>query len=247
MTEFRQTVRILAQDSGFVVSYAVASRTKEIGVRMSLGADRRGVLEMAMRQGLAPLRALRYRPYWAEIRHEMSLMVRTPLHPAVAAAAIREAVWKVDPELPIPPFRTLESLVLESVSERRFQTLLVLVFGGAALLLAGLGVYGVVSHAVSRRTVEFGIRSALGARARDLRNLAVWHGAAPTLVGLGAGWVAALGAGRLMRGLLFGVSEFDAASYFVALMVLLGVALLTAYLPARRAARIEPMIALRNE
>ncbi len=188
-----------------------------------------------------------YRPYWSQMRREMSLMVRTPLQPAAAAAAVREAVWKVDPELPVPPFRTLESLVLESVSERRFQTTLVLLFGASALLLAGLGVYGVVAHAVSRRTVEFGIRSALGARARDLKNLAVWHGAAPTLVGLAAGWIAALGAGRLMRGLLFGVSEFDAVSYFVAPMLLLVVALVAAYLPARRAARVEPMAALKHE
>ena len=242
-----------------LISQSVARRLwpdgeSPIGLELTSGNPKPPFLKVVGVVGDVPIDSLEressliyYRPYWSRLRREMTLLVRTPLDPAAAAAAVREAVWKVDSELPVPPFQTLESVVLESVSERRFQTALVLLFGASALVLAGLGVYGVVAHAVSRRTVEFGIRSALGARARDLKNLALWHGAAPTLAGLAAGWIAAVGASRLMRGLLFGVSEFDAASFLLAPMLLLGVALFAAYLPARRAAHIEPMIALRNE
>jgi ABC-type antimicrobial peptide transport system permease subunit len=141
----------------------------------------------------------------------------------------------------------MEDVVADSVAQRRFQMTLVLLLAAAAVFLAGLGIYGVVSQAVMQRTSEFGIRMALGADPRNIRRQVIRQGLVPVVVGLGGGFIASLGVGWLLRSLLFGLSPTDARSFAGASLFLLSVALLASFIPAWRASRIDPMIALRHE
>jgi predicted permease len=177
----------------------------------------------------------------------MTLVIRTDRDPARLTAAVRAIVGRMDPELPIAQVRTLGDVFSASVSTPRFTTVLLAAFGGLALVLAALGVYGVISYSVAQRSQEMGIRMALGARAADVVRLVVVQGMRPAVVGLVLGVFAAIVGTRLMRQFLFGVSETDAAS-FVAGVVVLGVAgLVATVIPARRATRADPVMALRAD
>ena len=154
-------------------------------------------------------------------------------------------VHDLRPDLP-PRFRTMDVVLADSLADRRFILLLLGVFGGAALLLATLGVYSVISFLVAQRRQEIGVRVALGARSEDVLRLVLRQGATLALVGIAIGAVAALGLTRLIAGLLYGVSATDPIS-FVGVMVLLTiVALLASFVPARRAAKVDPMTVLRG-
>jgi putative ABC transport system permease protein len=162
------------------------------------------------------------------------------------AAAARRVVRELDPRVPVT-VRTAEEVLSRSVAPRRFSFLLLGAFAAAAMLLAGLGLYGVISYLVAQRTREIGIRMALGARTGDLLRMVMRHGAVLALLGTAAGLVAALAMTRLIRGMLYGVSATDPVA-FVSVALLLGaVTLLATYLPARRAARVQPMASLRAE
>ena len=188
-----------------------------------------------------------YLPYWQRPRLGAALLVRTAMDPRGIAAGVRELVRQVDPDVPVPEMKTMEEVMSDSVAQRRFQMMLVILFAAAALALAGFGIYGVVSYSVARRRTEMGIRMALGAGAGGLQRMVLWQGIRPVVAGLAAGIVAALAAGRILGSLLFQVSPSDPATIAGVALVLLLVSAAAALLPARRAARVDPMTALRFE
>jgi putative ABC transport system permease protein len=177
----------------------------------------------------------------------MSLVVRTALPPGVALPAIKNAIWSVDKNQPVFQVRSMDEIISGVVSAQRLAFLLLGVFAFLALALAAIGIYGVTSYVVSERTHEIGVRMALGAQPLDVSGLVLGHGA--TLAGLGVtgGLVAALALSRLLSSLLFGVSATDASIFLGVAALLFFVALAACYVPARRAMRVDPMTALRNE
>jgi len=188
-----------------------------------------------------------YIPYWYRGRSATSLVVRTGMDPKSIAGAVRAELRKLDPELPVPQFKTMEDIVSASVSERKFQLMLVLVFAGIALVLACLGIFGVVSYTVAQRRGEMGIRLALGATAGNLRTLVVRQGLMPVVIGLACGIAGALALGRVMEGLLFGVRASDPWTLAGVSCLLIGVAAAACYIPAFRVSRADPLSALRYE
>jgi predicted permease len=188
-----------------------------------------------------------YLPYWYRGRNANSLVIRTAMDPKAIAGAVRAELRKLDPELPVPQFKTMADIVSASVSERRFQLTLVLVFAGIALVLACLGIFGVVSYTVAQRRGEMGIRLALGATSGNLRSLVVRQGLVPVIVGLGCGIAGALALGRVMEGLLFGVKAHDPWTLVGVSLLLIGVAAGACYVPALRVSRADPLTALRYE
>ena len=188
-----------------------------------------------------------YVPYWQRPRLSGSLLVRTAMDPRTIADALRRAVWDIDAEATIPEVHTLEEILSESVAQRRFQMLLVLLFAVAALALAAFGTYGVLSYAVTRRTGEMGIRMALGAARGDVLRMVLRQGMTPVFVGLAAGAAAALAIGRYLQSLLFHVSPRDPVAFGVAAAVLLLASVAACWIPARSATRVNPIDALRFE
>jgi predicted permease len=189
-----------------------------------------------------------YLPYWQRrTSGGPSLAVRADIDPLALSSTIRSAIRHVDPELPVPRFQTMEEIVDESVAQRRFQMNLILLFAFAALVLASLGIYGVVSYSVALRTNEMGIRMALGARGSDVLMMIVREGMAPAVVGLCCGLGASLAAGRLLSGLLYGVAAVDTLTIVGVVLTLMAVAALASVIPARRATRVDPVTALRYE
>jgi putative ABC transport system permease protein len=177
----------------------------------------------------------------------VSLVVRTAADPAALLPAVRRAVLGLDPELPVFDARPLDDVVAESVAGRRFQAVLLQAFAGLALLLAAVGVYGVLSDAVGRRTREIGIRMALGAQPRQVLRLVLGEGMTLALGGLALGVPAALVLARTLKSFLFGVAPGDPRTLAAVSLLLAAAALVASYLPARRATRVDPMVALRAE
>ena len=162
-------------------------------------------------------------------------------------SAVRGQISAIDKDQPVLAIKTLNEVIASTTAPRRFNTLLLAVFAVVALALAAVGIYSVISYSVTQRTQEVGVRMALGARPADVIRLILKHGLALTLIGVAAGVLGGLAAARAMSGLLYGVTATDPAT-FVAISLLLGiVATLACYLPARRAAKVEPMAALRRE
>jgi predicted permease len=176
-----------------------------------------------------------------------SLVVRSTIAPAALGPAVRDVIQNVDSGVPILHLRPMTEIVSESVGVRRFQMALVSLFAIIALLLSGLGIYGVVGYSVARRRQELGIRMALGARGSHLRNLVLMQGMSPVLAGWAAGVLAAMIAGGMLRGLLFGVTARDPLTIAGVTAVVLMTAALACYIPARRAMQVDPMVALRYE
>jgi putative ABC transport system permease protein len=176
-----------------------------------------------------------------------ALLVRADGSPALLASGVRSAVRALDAELALFGVEALSETVSQSVGERRFLMLVLSVFAALALLLAAVGVHGVLSYNVARRTREIGIRMALGAEAASVVALVVKQGFRLTLLGLVLGLAGALLFARALARLLFGVTSSDPATLLAVLAVIGGVALLASYLPARRAVRVDPLTALRQE
>ena len=175
------------------------------------------------------------------------LVVRTERDPISLLAAMRSEIAALDKELPLSDARTLEQIASAAVARTRFTMLLLSVFAGVALLLAAVGIYGVVSYSVTQRTHEIGIRVALGAQRRDVIGLVARQGMTLVVAGMGAGLAAALVLTRLMSSLLFGVSAGDPITFAGIAVLLMGVALGACFVPARRAMKMDPMVALRHE
>jgi putative ABC transport system permease protein len=177
----------------------------------------------------------------------LQLVVHTRGEPMAAVPAIRSLVTGIDPNLPVSSIRTLEEVVTSSVATRRVTMLLLVTFAGVALILALAGVYGVLAYSVARRTSEIGVRLALGAQHDRVLRLVLAQGMRPVFAGLAIGLAATFWLSRLMASLLFGVEPRDPLTYAIASGLLIAVATLACYLPARRVLRIEPAIALRTE
>jgi ABC-type antimicrobial peptide transport system permease subunit len=177
----------------------------------------------------------------------LAVYLRTTSNPEVLAQSLRQQVQAVDPNLPVFGERTLEDLVSASLAQRRFAMQMVGIFGLVALLLAGIGIYGVISYAVTQRTREIGIRIALGARSADVLRLVVGQGMILSLIGSGIGIVLTIVLTRFLAGMLFGISPNDPATLVVTSLLLMVVAALACYFPARRATKVDPMVALRDQ
>jgi len=188
-----------------------------------------------------------YMPFDQQPEPGMALMIRSSSADTSIAAAVRSEVLALDKNQPVYSIRTLDSVLSESVAGPRFRTLLLGIFAGVALILAGIGIYGVISYAVSQRTQEIGIRMALGARAADVLKLVVKGGMMLALIGVAIGLAGAFAVTRLLTTLLFGVTPTDAATFVTVSAGLIVVALFACYIPARRAARVDPLVALRYE
>jgi putative ABC transport system permease protein len=188
-----------------------------------------------------------YMPYWFHLESSATLAVRTAQEPAGAANAVRNAIWSVDSELPVPEMKTMQRIISDSVSERRFQTALLAGFALAALLLAVIGIYGVISYSVNRRRNEIAIRMALGARAADVNSMVLRQGMRPVGVGLVIGIAIALALSRLVQALLFEIRPSDPLVLGSVALVLSAAAALACFAPARRATRLDPATALRDE
>ena len=176
----------------------------------------------------------------------MVLMIRTT-NPDSVVSTVRRDVHALDPNLPIHGIRTMENVISESIATARFRTSLLALFAAVALVLAMIGIYGVMSYAVTQRTQEIGIRMALGARVTDVLQLVVKNGMSLATIGAVVGLAGAFAVTRLMTSLLFGVSPTDTVTFSLVTIGLMIIALLACYIPARRATKVDPLIVLRYE
>jgi len=187
-----------------------------------------------------------YEPYSWNTPDGAALMVRASTPPAALAAALRAAIWSVQPTAAVPKVQSMDALLAASVAPRRFQLTLVLLFALCALFLAGLGIYGVVAYSIERRTGEIGLRMTLGASPGSLVAMVMRQGLTPVIAGLAVGVGGALAAGRVLASLLFNVHASDPAVLAAVALVLLAVGAAACAVPAFRATRISPLETLRT-
>jgi putative ABC transport system permease protein len=179
--------------------------------------------------------------------HSMNLSVRTQVAPASLTSSVSAAVHSLDPHLAVANIQTMTEAIRSQLAGPAFNMMLVGALAGLALFLSAIGVYGVLAYVVSRQTHEIGVRVALGATPGAVLGLILGRGARLVGVGAGFGLVAGLGLMRLMKGLLYSVSALDPLTFVGVSILLVGVGLLASYIPARRAMRVDPMVALRHE
>jgi putative ABC transport system permease protein len=177
----------------------------------------------------------------------LSWVVKTRTDPFSVASAVRREFDAIDPQLSPSKIRSMEQLIAESTTRENFNMLLLTVFAAVALLLAAVGIYGLMSYAVEQRTQEIGIRMALGAGRGEMMKLILRQGMMLAGIGIAIGIAAAFGLTRLLSGLLFGVKSSDPLTYVMVAMILGAVALAAAFIPARRATQVDPILALRQE
>jgi putative ABC transport system permease protein len=188
--------------------------------------------------------------YWPHHRWPFAfaaVLVRTTVDPVSLNAAVTREIHSLDPELSIADIRTMEQVLWSSVARPRFYMLLLTIFASVALLLAMMGIYGVMSYAVMQRRHEIGVRLALGAQTRDVLKLVIWHGMAMILIGVVIGLFASFVLTRFLSGLLYGVKSTDPATFVGVTLLLSAVALLACFIPAMRATRVDPMVTLKHE
>jgi len=176
-----------------------------------------------------------------------SIVIRTSMDPRNSEEAVRELIHEVDPHVPVVALRPMAQVVSESIEGRRFQMGLASLFASFALLLAAIGIFGVISYSVEQRRHELGIRMALGAQVSDLRSMVLQQGMVPVAVGLGTGLAISLFAGHLIQGFLFGVTAFDPVTIACVVLVVTAVGISACYIPARRTTSIDPMVVLRYD
>jgi putative ABC transport system permease protein len=207
-----------------------------------------GVVGDVRQMGLdTPAEPTVYWPHPELVMSGMTILVRTVNDPLTLVSAVRDELQQIDPEQPMAAIATMDQLLAGSLSRSRFTMLVLGVFAALALVLACVGIYGVIAYSVTQRTQEFGIRIALGANRRDVLRLVLGQGTRLTLLGIGLGIVAALIITRLMATLLYGISATDPLTFTAVVLLLALVALAACYIPARRATRVDPIVALRYE
>jgi putative ABC transport system permease protein len=194
-----------------------------------------------------PPRATLYWPVEQVPNEFMTFMIRSSGDPMQLAGAVRTAIASIDPDQPVAKMQTMDEVVANSLNQPRFTALLLAIFSGVAVTLAVVGIYGVLFYTVSQRTHEIGIRMALGAQRSDVLRMVLSHGMALTLFGVGIGLALALAASRFLQKLLFEVQPTDPITYAGVAALLAAVALVACYIPARRATKVDPMVALRYE
>jgi len=188
-----------------------------------------------------------YAPYEQMPNKAMALAVRTTLETQAVVKAVKQGVWSVDRNQPVFQIRGMDEYLSLAETAPRISTALLLVFAGISMLLAALGIHGVVSYGVAQRTREFGLRMALGSTPGQLKALVIWNGLKAVLIGLAAGMASAAALASALRALLYGVAPLDPAVMAGVAALLLAVALIANYVPARRATRIDPIAALHQE
>ena len=225
-----------------------------VGRRMMLGREQADLLEVVGVARDSKVRTLGETPrnlmYFSvdqTYRGGLNLVVRAPGGGQGTEDAVRQAVKEIDARMPLYNVRTIEQHLTWAFWAQNMAASLATAFGLLALVLAAVGLYGVVAYTVARRTHEIGIRVALGAQGRDILRIVLGQGMALTLVGLGAGLVGAFALARLLSSLLYGISPGDPATYILVALLLAVVALLACLVPARRATKVDPMVALRYE
>ena len=251
-------MRRIAIAASAIISALAAARVwpgqSAIGKRFRFGGDHQPLLEIVGVAGdvradqvQAPPNPTVYVPYWQRDRQDISLMVRTRLDPASIAGVVRGEIRSMDAQLPVPQFRTMKEIVTAAFGERRFQVELVVLFAAVGLILASLGIYGVVAYSVAQRRGEMGIRMALGATGPELRRMVLVESLRPVAVGLAAGLVGTLALSRILQGLLFGVTVADPATVAGVMTMMLAVAAAACYIPASRMTNANPVVWLRYE
>jgi putative ABC transport system permease protein len=189
--------------------------------------------------------------YFPGVEGEAVLLARTNVDPLSLASAVRQAALSIDSALALQPARSIEEILDDSIARRRFTLNLLCISALLALLLAAIGIYGVVAYSVAQRAQEIGIRMALGAQASDVLKLIIGRGLAPVLIGLALGLAGAFALSRLLTsltaGLLFEVRATDPATFTAIAMLLVIIALLACYLPARRGTKVDPLTTLKHE
>jgi putative ABC transport system permease protein len=188
-----------------------------------------------------------YLPYPQQPRPFMTLVVRAKGKPLPLAESIRKAVQSVDKDQPVSNVQTMDELIAKSATPERFRTLLLGLFAMLSVVLAAVGIYGVIAYSVSQRTHEIGVRVALGAQTSDVLRHVMWQGMTLASIGVAVGMGGAVGLTRFLSGLLYGVKPTDPLTFIVVSLLLTAVALLACYIPARRATKVDPMVALRHE
>ena len=226
-----------------------------IGKRIRIAIDESGpreivgvVKDVKQRDWTAEPQPEMYLPHFqAAAPRYLTLVVRADSNPLNLAAAVEGEVWAIDKNLPVSEVRSMEEVIAASIAQQRFNVLLLGIFASVALILAAVGIYGVMSYSVTQRTQEIGIRMALGAQTSDVLKMVVGQVMKLVAIGIGAGLIGAFLLTRLLSSLLYQVSATDPVTFAVIALVLTSVALLACYLPARRAAKVDPMTALRYE
>jgi len=206
-----------------------------------------GVARDVRAEAHKPAVAMLYRSYWDWAPTRVRLVTRAAGDPRSILGAVRGALRGVDPDVPLARIKTMQEVLEQSVAERRFQMLLANSFAATALLMAALGIYGVVSYSVARRTNEMGIRIALGAQAADVYRVVLRQAMRPVVLGLVAGLAGALATGQVLTSLLYEVSPSDPTTMAVVGLLLAAIGLAASFLPARRAVSVDPVAALRQE
>ncbi len=241
-----------------VISALAAARVwpgeSAIGKRFRFGGDNQPLLEIVGVAGdvradqvQAPPNPTAYLPYWQRDRQDIALMVRTRMDPASIAGVVRGEIRSMDAQLPVPQFRAMQEIIAAAFGERRFQLELVVLFALVGVILASLGIYGVVSYSVAQRRGEMGIRMALGATGPELRRMVLVESLRPVVVGLAAGLAGTLALSRILQGLLFGVGVADPATVAGVMTIMLVVAAAACYFPASRMTNANPVVWLRYE
>jgi putative ABC transport system permease protein len=224
-----------------------------IGQRVGFpGSDTRyevvGVVGDVAAQGVhMPMRTQLYTPLGSPAQSHMFLVVKGDQSHEAITVAVRQAVTRVDPNQPVYGVRAMDSYAERAIAQQRFAMVLLSVFAAIGLILACVGVYGLMAYAVAQRTQELGIRMALGADAGRVRRLVVGQGVRLAAIGVAVGLAGAFAVTRLLQGMLFEVHANDPGTFIAVPLLLGGVAIAASYIPARRATRVDPMVALRSE
>jgi predicted permease len=188
-----------------------------------------------------------YVPSTTFFRSNINVFLRTTGDPLQLAQAARQAIWNIDPQMPVSDVTSLEQVVTNTVARPRFFTLLIGLFSGLALVLAAVGLYGVIAYSVRQRTHEIGIRMALGAHAKSVLGMVMREAMTLAVVGIAIGLVGALALTRFLQSQLYGVAPTDAGTLAITALILCVVAMLASWIPARRATKVDPLVALREE